>query len=180
MLEISPVTRYTVAKYPHGQFVMSSPLLARSPAARGAVSVALLALLEACDGFGTGTTGPPPVVPELVTENEARQIIEATFAGEGVGFDNDVRFVLRRGPNDSTELELDGFNDSLGVGYEYITESDGADFTWPVRQTLDSLMNDSGPYIKPVSAVFKEGDYHQHLREIVEEFVDTLKANGII
>lgn len=181
MLEIRRVKRYTIAKYPHDQFVASTPPLLKSAAARGAVSAALLALLEACEGVGgTGTTGPPPVVPQLMTENEGRRIIEQTFSAYGVEFENDVRFVLRRGPNDSTVLNLDGFNDSLSVGYEYIYETDANAFNAPIRNTLDSLISESGPYIKTMESTYRTDYGASLLEQIVEEFVDTLKANGVI
>jgi hypothetical protein len=177
MLEIQQVKRYTIARYPQKQFVESRNLLARSLAARGATSVVLLALLEACDG--TGTTGPPPVVPDLVTENEARQIIEQTFNEEGISFANDVPLVLRLSAADSIEFDLDGFNDSLQVGYEYLFDDDYAQF-YPAFGALDSLMNAGGPYIKPVGTVHEGMDYVRYLRGTVREFIDTLKANGVI
>jgi hypothetical protein len=176
MLEIRRVGRYTTAKYPQGCFVQPS-VLPRSLAKRGTVSALMLVLLEACSGEGgTGLTGPPPIIPTLVTENEARQVIEQTFGVHGVSFDEDVRFVLNHGPNDSTELQLDGFNDSLQVGYEYIYDLDALSFTPRAQSALDSLVNENGPYIKPINAV----DHPEIIRQVVEEFIDTLKANGII
>ena len=177
MLEIQRVRRYTVAKYPRGQFVENRSLMARSLSLRGATSALLLALIEACDG--TGTTGPPPVVPGLVTENEARQIIEQTFSEEGITFANDVLIVLRPGAKDSIELQLDGFNDSLQVGYEYLFGEDNREFGGAL-ETLDSLMSAGGPYIKPVGTVHEDMDYVRYLRETVQEFIATLKANGVI
>jgi hypothetical protein len=137
----------------------------------------MLALLEACSE-GNGVVGPPPLPPELVTENEARLIIEQTFGNHGIGLQKDVPFVLHYGPNDSTELELDGFNDSLQVGYEYIYGSDEQSFTPRAQSALDSLTHENGPYVKPLGAV---DEYHQWvIQETIEEFIDTLKANGVI
>lgn len=175
MLEIRRVDRYTRAKYPRGRFAEPC-ILPKSLARRGAASALMLALLEGCTG--TGVTGPPPLPPTMVTENEARQIIEQTFQNDGIALQEDVPFVLHYGKSDSTVLELDGFNDSLQVGYEYIYGSDQDSFTPRVQSALDSLANENGPYIKPVDAV--DDHYRVFIQETIEEFIDTLKANGII
>jgi len=179
-LEIRRLTRYTIAKYPRGQYREKAPVFAESLVKRGAVSLAMLALLEssACDE--TGTTGPPPVMPKLVTENEARQIITQAFGTYGIDLHEDVGLMLHFGQNDSMQLTLDGFKSSLGVGYEYISGLDGEEFTPAVRNALDSLLDEQGPYITSIDAVETKQDYETILREAVDEFIDTLKAHGII
>ena len=179
-LEIRRLTRYAVAKYPRKQYSERTPPLAESLVKRGAVSLVMLALLEssACDE--TGTTGPPPVMPKLVTENEARQIITQAFRTHGIDFHADVGLMLHFGQNDSMSLTVDGFKSSLGVGYEYISGLDGAEFTPAVRDALDSLLDEQGPYITSIDAVETRQDYETILREAVDEFIDTLKALGII
>jgi len=178
MLEIRRVNRYRRAKYPRGRFAQPC-ILPKSLARRGAASALMLALLEACSD-GNGLTGPPPLPPNLVTENEARGIIEQTFGSHGIGFQGDVPFVLHYGPKDSTELEVDGFNDSLQVGYEYIYGSDELSFTPRAQSALDSLVDENGPYIKPMNAVDDMGNYQRIIQETIEEFIDTLKAHGVI
>lgn len=179
-LEIRRLTRYTLAKYPRKQYSEKTPVLAESLIKRGAVSLVMLALLEssACDE--TGTTGPPPVMPKLVTENEARQIITQAFGTHGIDFREDVGLTVHSGRNDSTRLTVDGFKSSLGVGYEYISGLDGVEFTPVVRDALDSLLDEQGPYIKSIDAVETRQDYETILREAVDEFIDTLKAHGIL
>ena len=181
MLEIRRVKRYRKARYPRGRYSDYTPPLPESLVKRGAISLFALAALEAlgCDS-GNGVTGPPPLPPDLVTETEARQIIEQVFVDNGVQLERDLPFILHLAADDSVTLDLDGFNDSLQVGYEYIIGDDWETFTLQVRGVLDSLANENGPYIKPVEQIEDEGDYTSALRATVQEFIDTLKAQGVI
>ncbi len=180
MLEIRRVNRYQTALYPIGRYVKNVPPLPESLIKRGAVSLLALAVLEtlSCDN-GVGTTGPPPVFPEMITENEARQVIEQVFADSGIQMERDLRLIVHLAGNDSLELDLDGYNDSLHVGYEYIYErEDRESFNQRARQALDSLLYEKGPYIEPFDQWPK--GYESDLRMEVEAFIDTLKAHGII
>lgn len=181
MLTIRRVKRYRVARYPRGRYSDYTPPLPESLVKRGAVSLFALAALETlgCDS-GNGVTGPPPLPPDLVTENEARQIIEQVFVDNGVQLGRDLPFILHLAADDSVTLDLDGFNSPLRVGYEYVIENDWATFTPQVWNALDSLANENGPYIKPVEAIEETGDYSSVLRATVQEFIDTLKAHGVI
>ena len=181
MLEIRRVKRYGTARYPRGRYSDYTPPLPESLVKRGAISLFALTVLETlgCDS-GNGVTGPPPLPPDLVTENEARQIIEQVFVDNGVQLERDLPFMLHLAADDSVALDLDGFNPSLGVGYEYVLNQDWEAFTERVWIALDSLTNENGPYIKPVEEIDKEGDYTSALRATVQEFIDTLKAHGVI
>ena len=181
MLKIRRIARYTDAKYPRGPYHPYRRGVPASLATRGAATLFLLALYEACDG--TGVTGPPPVVPDLVTESEARSIITSVFDRNGIALDEDIRLVLQMGPADSAVLDIDGYSDSLRVGYEYISPEDRATFTGEVLDSLLRAEITAGPYIKAVDAVEKEpGDdsYIQRLESTIEAFIDSLKANGVI
>lgn len=179
MLEIRRVTRYRKARYPRGRYSVYTPPLPESFVKRGAVSLFALAAIESL-GCDTGTTGPPPVWPGFVTEEGARQVIEQVFADNGIQLERDLPFILHLAADDSVELSLDGFNDSLRVGYEYILEEDWQTFTDQVSDVLDSLANETGPYVKPVPATTRFDDSATYLRATVQEFIDTLKAHGII
>jgi len=179
MLEIHRVNRYQTALYPAGRYVKNVPALPESLVKRGAISLLALAVLEtlSCE-TRTGVAGilRPP---DMVTENEARQVIEQVFADSGVQMERDLRLIVHLAGNDSVELDLDGFNDSLQVGYEYIYDrEDRESFNQRARQALDSLLYEKGPYIEPFDQWPK--GYESDLRMEVEAFIDTLKAHGII
>jgi hypothetical protein len=185
MLTIQQVKRYCIARYPKEVYSRKGRSLPKTLLERGAVSLVMLALLEFCDHgglrAGVGMMGPPPALPELLTENEARQIIEHVFADNGVVLDNDVRLVLHYGQNDSAELILDGFNDSLEVGYEYAYSREDTVFTANVREALeDSLANNDAPYIKVLNSIHKYPGQQEFLEHAVEQFIDTLQAHGVI
>ena len=78
MLEIRQVDRYTITRYPKGAYFQPSPSLPGILLKKGAISLVLLTLIEACEK--AGGSGPPPVEPDMITENEARQAIEAARA----------------------------------------------------------------------------------------------------
>ena len=179
MLEIRRVRRYRKARYPRGRYVEYTPPLPASLVKRGAVSLFALAAIESL-GCDTGSTGPPPVWPGFVTENEARQVIEQVFAENGVQLERDLPLMLHLAADDSVALDLDGYNPSLRVGYEYVLGEDWQTFTLQVQNALDSLASEDGPYVKPVEAIEQVEDYSSILRATVQEFIDTLKAHGII
>lgn len=178
LLQIKPVKRYTVPRYPRGTYHPgpTSPVIGRAALASAAIAF----LLELCDCSGVGTTGPPPVTPALVTENEARALIDSVFAGNGIALVDDVPVVFHHGQTDSTIIEVDGYHDSLRVGYEYFGEGDSAIFTPAVMGILDSAIAASGPYVKGIPTLEKIGDYRAYLETLMQEFIDSLKARGII
>jgi len=156
-------------------------------AAKGTVSAALLVLLESCDvGIGitgdtggTGVTGPPPVRPDFLTEHEARVIITNVFARNGITLAPDVALSLIDSQGDTTRVTLDGYNDSLRVGYEYAYEDEDLDtFTHNLIAQIDADAAGPGPYIK---ATYPYEERHAHdLELLMEAFIDTLKAHGKI
>ena len=81
---------------------------------------------------------------------------------------------------DSTVLYIDGYNDSLRVGYEYIADKDRDDFTYDVVDALADSTEADGPYIKTVNEVIDHSSSQDHLELTVESFIDTLKAHGVI
>lgn len=186
MLKVRRLARYRAAKYPRWNYAPWKPGPAADLLRRGGVSLTLLSLIEAlgCDnGITTGTTGPPPVMPDLMTENEARQIITQVFTNNGITLGEDYRFVLQPYPPeipDSVVLSVDGYNDSLRVGYEYVTGRDHDTFTAQVLDALSDSAETGVTHIKTVNQVSDLPSSRDHLEYIFESFMDSLRAQGVI
>jgi hypothetical protein len=176
MLRLKSRRFYRVAKYPRKRFTPYRKSDTAALVQKGGLALMLSALLDACDG--TGVTGPPPVEPDLVTENEARSVIEAVFTDNGITMINDVPVVLKWSPQDSTTLVLDGFNDSLRVGYEY--HSSYNRFLPEENQAIEDAIEGDGPWIRVIDTQSKDPGASTRIRLDIEAFIDTLKANGII
>ncbi len=173
MLKLRKVRRYQVAKYPQGRYRLRRPHPAAALVRRGGVSLLLATILEACDG-GIGTTGPPPVLPEFMTEWDVRQTVDELFRPHGVTLD--VAEKVFHFPDVTVQLELDGYNDSLQVGYEYL--ADGESMASESRQAFAEAIDAGGPYVKILNKVRYES--RDALEDTVEAFIDTLKARGVI
>ena len=146
----------------------------------GAVLAGMMLLIESCDG--SGTTGPPPVLPDMVTESEARLIVNRVLQDNGITWQNDAPLTLNLAGGDTAQLVIDSYNDSLRVGYEYVGHDDYDIFTPQVTTTLDGLAKAQGPYIEVIEPVYKydDTDYEQILESTMQQFLDTLKAHGVI
>jgi hypothetical protein len=138
-----------------------------------------MTLTEACD-TGVGVTGPPPVMPEMVTENEARQAIRSVFLDNGIQLEEDFAMVFRWA-QDSLALSLDGFNDSLQVGYEYVDfYGEPISYTTDFRTALSEAKAGDGPYIELVGPTPEEPAGLDALQTEIQTFIDALRAQGII
>lgn len=178
MPRIRVVKRYTVAKYPKGAYY-AKPDAAVVSLGKGALVAAVMTMLvEACDGGGT--TGPPPLPPTFVTETEARAVIDSVFADNGISLVEDFMLRFEKAPGDTIDLDLDGYNDSLQVGYEYIFDDDYTVFTPQVKAALDSAVAQNGPYIEAIDQMEKVDNYRSILEGMVQSFIDSLKAQGAI
>lgn len=177
MLKIKPIERYSIPRYPKGVY-SESPDFISLATPRGALAAAMLALLlEACDGGGT--TGPPPLPPDMVTESEARTIIDRVFDSNGISLTHDVDLNIEVHPGDTAIVNVDGFNDSLRTGYEYLTEQEHEALAPEVRTALDSLVNETeGPFVKTFNPT--PSQQAALLEAVTQEFIDSLKANGSI
>lgn len=174
MLRIKQVGSYSIARYPEAEFRPWRQPAAVTLIRSTTVSTALLLILQSCDG--TGTTGPPPVPPELITENEARAVITGIFSDNGISLASDVPLSLVASQDDTTRVVLDGYNESLRVGYEYLSEDDNLTFTQELTTSIEANNAGSGPYIK-VTYPESNADYLEYL---TQAFIDTLKAQGKI
>ncbi|MBN2541836.1 hypothetical protein JXI42_03140 [bacterium] len=168
MLERKKVTGYKVPKYPAKHFSRHQNI--EFIKKYGFLGAILIALELSCEK--TGTVGPPPFPPEYMTENEARQAIEKVFADStGIDFQNDFRLYIPDPVNDT--ILIDGYNDSLNIGYEYPSEDDSLDTN--VQTVLDSMMQDEGPYIK--NFIQMESSWSEYETML---FIDFLRGIGAI
>ncbi len=178
MPQVKPVKRYTVPKYPRGAYY-AKPDPAVVALGKGAVVAAVMTMVfEACDGGGT--TGPPPLPPAFVTETEARAVIDSVFADNGISLVSDFMLRFEKTPGDTVDLNLDGYNDSLQVGYEYIYQDDYSVFTPEMMASLDNAVAQNGPYIETIEQMAKYDNYRTVLEGMVQSFIDSLKAQGVI
>ncbi|PKK83168.1 MAG: hypothetical protein CVT49_10185 [candidate division Zixibacteria bacterium HGW-Zixibacteria-1] len=190
MLRIARIDGYRLAQYPK-EFYYKKPLgklellLKYSP-----IAFSILALFEGCDldcssktGMRlnrVGVMGPPPMAPEFITENEAREVINHIFEEENIKLEPDfeINFVLSNG--DSRRLVLDGFDSRLDVGYEYLGIEDPGEIDYQVRAELTGPKRTERPNILIIDPQSKSEDYQMKIKQTVESFIDSLKSEGII
>jgi hypothetical protein len=180
MLKVKQVRKYTHAKYPSGNYQEPPEYLLPELLKDSAMVASMLLLVESCEGGGQ--TGPPPVLPDMVTESEARSIVNRVLQDNGITWQNDAPLALSLGGSDSAQLVIDSYNDSLRVGYEYISHDDYDIFTPQVTTTLDSLAKAQGPYVKVIDEINRQEhhDYQLLLERSMQQFLDTLRAHGVI
>ena len=184
MLTHKQITKYARARYPRYYYYRRMPAMHENIIKYGLGAAAVIAMLEniACDS--DGPTGGIPHPPELVTENEARAIIDSVFNANDIALMNDVALKIEAGTGDTVELSVDGFNDSLKTGYEYISiedsVSDYLEYSPVVISRLNQLADQNGPYIRTIWQDYKDHDYKQYLDSVTTEFIDSLKARGVL
>ena len=176
MLQIRQIRKYNNAKYPRGTYLSHPTPDALRLLRTGAVSAVLLLALEACNGGGGVTSGIPAILP--LSETDARAVLTPIFARNGVTLTEDVTVPVEIAAGDTVDLDVDDYNDSLRVGYEYIIGTDYSEFTSDVTQVLDSLINDGGPYIKTLESIFEGRE--DEADSLIQEFIDSLQAQGVI
>ncbi len=184
MLRIRQIESYRLPRYPHGLYYEHSGT-AHWKATGTIASVATLALLVSSSCTCVGTVGPPPVDPDMVTEKEARDIINQVFVRNGIKLETDVPYSFTLSNQSPIQLELDGFNKDLNMGYEYISREDRNTFTKEVREELDKARqsNVKGPCIKTIDEQFVFGDAekaHKGIEAIIKDFIADLHSKGII
>ena len=179
MLKVKQVRKYSLAKYPPGNYQEPPEHLLPELLRDSAMVATMMMLIESCSGT---TTGGVPNAPELVTETEARSIVNRVLQNNGITCQNDAPLTLSFGSGDTVHLVVDGYNDSLQVGYEYATDGDHATFTPRVMTALDSIAKAQGPYIKVINEInrHEHSDYGQLLETTMQQFLDTLRAHGVI
>lgn len=179
-MKIKRLRRYNRAKYPRGAYRRPRRNPVGHKAKGGLTSLLIMALTEACEGTGVGVTGPPPVMPEMVTENEARQVINQVFVANGVSLQEDYPLVFRWA-QDSLAFHVDGFNETLGVGFEYIDPAgESPSLTDEFRTALDAAEEDGGPYIEIVDPAVRDSGYEAAMEQQILAFIERLRGMGIV
>ncbi|PWB71850.1 hypothetical protein C3F09_07405, partial [candidate division GN15 bacterium] len=171
MLEIIRLETYDRARYPRfGHYVRPPKSIARV-VREVAPLAAITALLQSCSSGGPTSGVPEP--PRLITEAEARAVIDSAFATEDIAMRSDVDTTIHFAPNDSASLSLDGYNDSLKVGYEYVGGADSLTFTPEVCDKLDDSTYTMEPSVLVMNNEYRIDDYHQRLELAVQNFLDS-------
>ncbi len=209
MLRIEQTKSYKLPRYPQGLYY-ECPVSRSWQTVGGITSVALLALLaSSCQPVGSiktspsavtksspstvikpstlAITGPPPVQPTMVTEREAQTVIDAVFARNGIKLEADAPFTFTTSDQKSVQLELDGFNKDLNVGYEYIYEYKDFDtFTSKVIVDLNkaSKSSEKGPKIKTIERQSyyppqTDEEAYKKIEAIIEDSITDLRSKGI-
>lgn len=183
MLKIKKIRKYTVAKYPREIYCQKPYSFGNKLLKGGLTSTFILALLGSVAPEPVGAAGPPPMKLDMVTENEARAAIEGVFARNNINLKHNVKYLLKYDMDRQVELEIDGYNDSLKVGYEYISrgqEKDSIVFTKDILTVIENKKKDSGPYIEVIQPLYERPNYQADLENLIQEFINDLKARGII
>ncbi len=191
MLRIEQIKSYKLPRYPQGLYYEHPDTRSRKIAGSIASAAVLALLVSSCKSGGeieppsSGMVGPPPMAPTMVTEREARTVIDEVFARNGIKLEADVPFLFSTGNQTSINLELDGFNKDLNIGYEYIYDEykDLDSFTSEVIADIDkaSKSNDKGPKIKTIQMLDQTAEEaHKKIEAIIEDFIADLHSRGII
>lgn len=174
MLKVRQITRYDVPLYPRdGNFETSPPshILFRL----GSVTAAIAIVTQSCTCMG------PPPPPRLIGERDARRAITSLFAARQVELKADQPITLKISQPDSLVISLDGYDPKTQVGYEYLSNKDRDSIPGAYRAQLDSTRIESTPHILVIDAQYASYyDRGQKLVDIVENFLDSLKAQGVI
>ena len=179
MLRVRRVRRYRKARYPRG-LARARRRKTSGAAAGGLSALILMALTEACEaGGGVGITGPPPVMPEMVTETEARQIIRQVFTENGVQLQEDVPLVFRWAA-DSLAFDVDGYNTEMEVGFEYVDDAERGTFSAGFKAAMAEAAAEDGPHIKIFETAVKTDGTEAEMEAQTQAFIDALRAQGII
>jgi hypothetical protein len=172
MLKIKRIRSYTIPRYPVGQFETWKQPAGVALLKRGVSSAALLLLLDSC--IGAGLHGVPRWVE--VTEADARATIDSVFASNGIRLTPDFPFDVALSAKDTAHVTLDGYNDSLRVGYEYVSEADSKSVNNNVWEQITSNAAVSGPHVR----IAWGAEERTVLAHVMQRYIDVLKAHGTI
>ncbi|MFC2170360.1 hypothetical protein ACFLQJ_00110 [Calditrichota bacterium] len=179
-MQVKKLKRYSIPMYPQGLFHPRRENTINKAVKAGTLSATLLALLQGCEEFpyfGKGVDGNMAYEPAM-TEADARLVIEEVFTRNNIQIPDEITLVFSSASADSIELDLDGYNDSLKVGYEYNGENEYLCYDDTLNAEFESALNDSGYHIKISSTVAEDDD--EYLENLMQTFIDSLKAHGVI
>jgi hypothetical protein len=133
--------------------------------------VAVLGALNSCvDLLGV------PVPPDMITEDSARTIINKVFSESGIDMKADVEHLLIFDENDSLKVNLDGYNDSLKVGYEFMNWAEDTVIINKEHTKMASADNSNIKLLHKCQIEIAEEEFEQ----TISDFIDSLKFVGNI
>ncbi len=177
-MKIRSMSKYSVPRYPRGVYYSKPGVLPKELTRAGALSVIAALVLQSCDGKGTQIAGVPAISP--ISEQVAQGVINGVFDRNGIDLDHDVLVRFERAAGDTVDLVVDGYNDSLAVGYEYLIGLDYSTFDHQVVAVLEDSALAKEPHITPIHNVDVNGPWQQTLETATQQFIDSLIARGVI
>jgi hypothetical protein len=187
MLEIKRLKSYKVPKYPEGHYYEVKVNGDRNPGVTSgilAAGLSTLILYTSCNCQPIGVTGPPPVPSLMISEQEARMAIKKIFQDNGITFKEDIPYSFVT-DNETIQVNLDGYDESRKVGYEYFSEQDISGENSAANEKLRQkyLNNLTSPIIKILDPAnyYDEETKKEALQQIekeVNEFIKSLRSNG--
>jgi hypothetical protein len=172
MLKIKQPKKYNIPIYPAGAYYENTGKNIDNFIKKAAASTALITALEGCDCLGT--TGPPPVMPTMVTENEAKPIIDSVFASQGYNLDSNILIDV---PSSDLKITIDGYDSAQHVGYEYLWETNFDENRDSVQHSFSKQTEEKILFMEPVEKI---GVYKDSIIKEVNDFIELIKANGFI
>jgi hypothetical protein len=201
-IEVRAVARYRRVRYPTRQeaermgvelYRVPDSVLARY--GKGAVAGATFLLLgtnSACFGAMVAPPGSKePEASQYLNEAVVRDMVAQRFAGEEIYFQEDQVYSI-----EGVKFVADGFNDELGIGYDYVSYEDlkemcekSEDEGWDdefmdseEKAVIEAKMEEGGDAILVFEAGASMSDMEEKTRVStqLEEFIVWLKEQGRI
>jgi hypothetical protein len=172
MLTVRKVDNYSIPKYPTGLYFDKPGNRKEGFLRAAAVSSALLAALESSQCIGC--TGPPPIQPAMVTENEARGIIDSVFSTNKYNLLHDQSINV---PDSAAHVSLDGYDSVRHMGYEYITDADLSEYSASIRKRFAESSREKVLFVEEKKS---ESEYHTQIVKEVNDFIAIIRASGAI
>jgi hypothetical protein len=177
-MRIRPLGRYDIAKYPQAQFARYHQSKVLQHVKNGAALALFTTLFQSCTNDGGDLIGVPPP-PDLITEHVAREKIVDAFSRNSISLESDVDVLFAISDTLNQSFTLDGYNDSLSVGYEYISvdDPDLTNYSYQIREAINDTTDNK--HILLLDDYFEEG-YESLLDTLTQDFIDDLRARGIL
>ena len=201
-LEVKAVARYRRVKYPTmleaGELgidlyrVPDSVLRKYGKGAIAGASILLLSTNAACFGSAVAPPGAKePETSQYLNEDVLRDMVAQRFAGQEIYFQEDHVYSI-----DGVKFVADGFNEELGIGYDYLSYEDlgqmcesGESEAWDneflddvEKGILEARVEEGGDAILVFEAGASMSDMGEKTRvkNQLEEFIVWLKEQGRI
>jgi hypothetical protein len=173
MLTVKKIRKYTVPRYPKGEYFKKKNSQASKFLTTGILSASVMGMLDSCiiEPGLTGEVAPPP----LITEDSAKKIINQVFLDRGIALREDAEHLFIHNGRNSIKINLDGYNDSLKTGYEYVSRPEDSIIANKDFNQFSSTPNSN---IKFIEQKFQSEE--EQLEDIIIDFIDSLISRGNI